>query len=69
MNVQPKMTADRLARKIRWEGGLYAALEHGIAPEDIADPELANLWRRLQDGYRELAPLLDEAMSRLDVAA
>jgi hypothetical protein len=64
-----KMSADRLAQKIRWEGGLMAALEYGIQPNQIADPELAKLWGRLRRAYRNLAPLLDEATSRLDVAA
>lgn len=63
------LDADRLAQKIRWEGGLWAALEFGIRADDITDPELADLWSRLERGYRELAPLLDEARSRLDVAA
>jgi hypothetical protein len=69
MTDKPKMSADRLAQKVRWEGGLMAALEYGIAPEQIDDPELADLWGRLQRGYREISPLLTEAMSRLDVAA
>lgn len=69
MTDRPKMSADRLAQKIRWEGGLVAALEYGIAPEQIDDPELAELWARLQRGYRELSPLMAEAMTRLDVAA
>jgi hypothetical protein len=64
-----ELDAERLAQKIRWEGGLWAALEYGIRAEDIADPELADLWSRIERGYQELAPLLDEARSRLDVAA
>lgn len=64
-----KMTADRLAQKIRWEGGLMAALQYGIQPSQIADPELAKLWGRLRRAYLNLAPLVDEATSRLDVAA
>jgi hypothetical protein len=68
MTNQPKMSADRLAQKIRWEGGLMAALAYGIAPEQIDDPELSELWDRILRGYRELSPLLSEAMTRLDVA-
>jgi len=69
MTDQPKMSADRLAQKIRWEGGLMAALEYGIRAEQIDDPALADLWARLQRSYREISPLLAEAMTRLDVAA
>ena len=46
-----------------------AALEYGIRAGDIEDPELARLWRRLERSYGTLAPLLDEAAERLDVAA
>jgi hypothetical protein len=69
MAQEEKMSADRLAQKIRWEGGLMAALQYGIRPNQIADPELAKLWGRLRRAYSNLAPLVDEATSRLDVAA
>jgi hypothetical protein len=64
-----KMSIDRLAQKIRWEGGLLAALEYGITAKDIEDPELAKLWRRLERSYGTLTPLIDEAAERLGVAA
>jgi hypothetical protein len=57
-----------LAQKVRWEGGLWAALEYGISPDDIADPELAALWARLAESYREIAPLIDAVSSLLDVS-
>jgi hypothetical protein len=69
MDEPEKLTTERLARKIRWEGGLLAALEYGIKAEDIADPEISALWARLAKAYDELAPLVDEAAGRLDVAA
>jgi hypothetical protein len=58
-----------LAQKVRWEGGLWSALEYGVTSSDIADPELAALWARLERSYREIAPLIEQAIRRLDVAA
>jgi hypothetical protein len=48
MNRQP-MTARRFAEKVDWEGGIVAALEYGLRPNDIdpADPDgtdLRRLW-------------------------
>lgn len=64
-----KLSNDRLAQKIRWEGGLLAALDYGITAKDIEDPEVAKLWRRLERSYGTLSPLIDEATERLGVAA
>lgn len=69
MERHTKLDEPTLAQKIRWEGGLWSALEYGLQSEDIADPELAALWARLEQGYREMAPLIDAATKRLDVAA
>jgi hypothetical protein len=69
MQGHAKMDALMLAQKIRWEGGLWSALEYGLRAEDIADPELAAMWARLEQGYKEMAPLIDAATKRLDVAA
>jgi hypothetical protein len=69
MDESSKFSRERLAQKVRWEGGLLAALDYGIKSDDIADPELAALWARLERTYADLAPLLDEAAEQLDVAA
>jgi hypothetical protein len=69
MPESTKLSTDRLAQKIRWEGGIMAALEYGIRAKDIEDPDLAKLWRRLERSYGSIAPLLDEAEDRLGVAA
>lgn len=69
MDDRNKLDEASLAQKIRWEGGLWSALEYGIKPDDIADPELAALWRDLEKGYRAMAPLIATATRRLDVAA
>ena len=66
---QPQLDGATLAQKIRWEGGLWAALEYGITPDEIADSELAALWDRMDQAFRAFAPLFEEAMVRLDVAA
>ena len=64
-----KLSNERLAQKIRWEGGLRAALDYGIDRNEIQDPQVADLWRRLDRSYREFGPLLDDAMRQLDVSA
>lgn len=69
MAENAKMTAEAVAQKVRWEGGLWATLEYGVRADDIEDPSIAELWSRLERGFNELAPLLDEAAARLDVAA
>ncbi len=61
--------ATSLARKIRWEGGLMAALDYGIDAEEIQDQELAALWTSLDEAYRRFSPLLEEIADRLDVSA
>ena len=48
---------------------MWAALEYGITPDEIADSELAALWDRMDQAFRAFAPLFEEAMARLDVAA
>jgi len=63
-----RLNEDALAQKIRWEGGLWATLEYGIAPEDIENPQLADLWERMGRAFRDLAPLFEEVQARLDVA-
>lgn len=63
------LTPDRLAQKVRWEGGIMGALSYGIHADEIEDLELRNLWGRLERAYGELAPLLDQVSTRLGVAA
>jgi hypothetical protein len=50
------MSAKDLATKVRWEGGIMSALEYGIRSEEIDDPELAALWRRMEVLYDQLRP-------------
>lgn len=63
------MDNTELAQKIRWEGGLLEALDYGIRADDIADPDLASFWARLEQAHREFAPLAEEARARLNVPA
>jgi len=50
------MTAEDLANKVHWEGGIVSALEYGIRSDEIDDPELAALWRRLETLYDQMRP-------------
>jgi hypothetical protein len=61
--------AASLAQKIRWEGGLMAALDYGIEANAIRDQELAALWTSLDEAYRRFSPLLEEIADRLKVSA
>jgi hypothetical protein len=69
MSGTNRLSNERLAQKIRWEGGILAALEYGINSDDIDDPGLSELWQQLDQRYQEIAPLLDEMAVRLDVEA
>jgi hypothetical protein len=64
-----RFTKDELARKVRWEGGALDAIEYGISSEQIDDPELRDLWRALEDGYRALTPLVTTIETRLQRGA
>jgi hypothetical protein len=56
MRTTKLMTAKDLAKKVHWEGGIVSALEYGIRSDEIDDPELAVLWRRLEGLYDQLRP-------------
>jgi hypothetical protein len=61
MTSRQMMNARELARKVEWEGGILGALEYGIRHEEIDDPELAALWRRLETIYDQLRPCMRAA--------
>lgn len=69
LSPSERLTKTSLAQKIRWEGGVLAALDYGIKPDEIEDAQLATLWRELDEAYRRFSPLLEEVAERLDVAA
>ena len=56
MEATRLMTAEDLANKVHWEGGIVSALEYGIRSDEIDDPELAALWRRLETLYDQMRP-------------
>lgn len=58
MPTKNLMTAKDLADKVHWEGGIVSALEYGIRSEDIDDPELVALWRRLEGLYDQMRPTM-----------
>lgn len=60
---------DLLAYKIRWEGGVMAALDYGLRSDDIDDPDLRAAWHRLQSLHAELRPLVRDFERRLGSAA
>jgi hypothetical protein len=59
---------DELASKVRWEGGILDALEYGIGSEEIADPELATIWSRMEQLYNDLRPVMKQAQRLLSAA-
>ena len=44
-----KMTLKEVASKVDYEGGIWDALSWGIKSSDIADENLAKLWKKLED--------------------
>ena len=69
MTTTEKMDAERLARKVRWEGALLGAHEYGIRADQISDPALAANWAELQDAYDRLEPLMELMSESLGVTA
>ncbi len=55
------MSTRELARKVQWEGGVISALEYGIRSDEIDDPELAALWRNMENLYDQLRPAVQIA--------
>lgn len=68
MLTQERMTAQELAHKVHWEGGVVSALEYGIRSHEIDDPELAALWRRMEELYDQLRPSIATADRMLRAA-
>lgn len=63
-----KMSAHDLDRRVRERGGILEAIEWGIRSDSIEDPELATVWRGIEDQYDDLRQSLIIA-SRMMVAS
>ena len=59
----------RLAEKVAWEGGVFAALRYGIRSEDIDDAQLRKLWAKMERNYRAITPIAVEIAAALEKAA
>jgi hypothetical protein len=57
---------DLLAYKIKWEGGVLAALDYGLRPEDIEDHELRAVWSELRELHSRMRPLVKTFEQLLD---
>lgn len=57
-----------LARLVQGEGGVIGALDYGVRSTDIADPEMASLWRRMESLYEQFRPAASIAQRLLYVA-
>ena len=44
------------------------ALDYGLKPDDIGDPELRAAWRHLQQVHAQLRPLIQDFEHRLRAA-
>lgn len=62
------MNNERLATKVDWEGGVLAAIIYGIHADQIADPEVAALWREAEKAHAVLEPTLRDLERRLRAA-
>lgn len=62
-----RMSNEQLAQKVRWEGGLIAALEYGITQDAIEDAETAIAWTDLAAAYDAFSPLADAMAEKLGV--
>lgn len=66
--VRQPLTLRRLAERVEWEGGVIEALEYGIHSGDIDDPEVATVWRRMEQLWLELRPAVRQIERTLDGA-
>jgi hypothetical protein len=59
-----------LLSKIEWEGGVLAAYDYGIRCDDMpeGDDELAALWLKLEEKYKEVILVTDAIEKLLDGA-
>ena len=55
--VSEPLTRNRLAEKVAWEGGAFDALRYGIRSNEIADSDLAELWREMETLYEKISPI------------
>lgn len=67
--TEKRYDRDLLAYKVRWEGGVMAALDYGLRSDDIRDPDLRAAWQRLENLHAELRPLVRDFERRLGTAA
>ena len=68
MPTKHRMTAKDLAHKVYWEGGIVSALEYGIRSDEIDDPELVALCRRMEALYDQLRPSIAATNRQLSAA-
>jgi len=66
--MDKRLTLARLANKVDWEGGILEAIEYGVTREHIADPEVAELWGRLEALYSEMTPAIGRLNRLMRVA-
>lgn len=61
------MTAQELAEKFEWEGGVIGGLEYGLSPDDLNDndPELKQIFEELYAKWIELEPLVEKLYEHL----
>jgi hypothetical protein len=67
--VHVSLSRHALGEKVAWEGGAFEALRYGIRSREIDDPELAQLWSRMESLYEQIAPLAWRIELILDKAA
>ena len=58
MGTGYKLSVERLAKRVEWEGGVLEAIQYGIKGADIANPELAEAWHELEQLWSQMEPAL-----------
>lgn len=64
-----RLSRERLAQKVAWEGGAFEALRYGLRSRQIADPELAQMWRNMESLYEQISPIARRIDLLLDPVA
>ncbi|MEI7745345.1 MAG: hypothetical protein WCK58_16540 [Chloroflexota bacterium] len=58
MPTANRFTTRDIANLVRTYGGVLGAIEYGVTADRIDDQELASAWRRLEEHYESLRPIL-----------
>lgn len=55
-----KLTVQDIVDKIEWEGSLSDVILQHVHADEIADPQLSELWEQAEEILKEISDIIDE---------